>query len=252
MGKTVQSYLHPPLPTEVVSSGCSLFSPDRNISFVLQFYKEKWCGTDHKDASKIREGFQPARSLLKKKEQKCSWRIGLGGDWDWQTERGGRSCFCAGSPSVRLHPVVACPHGGTWTSLTRSDTFTCNKTAGLCPQLHTEVEKPLLTFRGDHFKKDLKKYDHHMADLRKQLASRFASVEKVRPAAQESVYIRDDETITALPRAVHLATKLLLPPPTCWIRAWMDAAFVLIAVERQVEVGGGNMGGQEGDFIPTA
>lgn len=38
----------------------------------------------------------------------------------------------------------------------------------------------MLTFRGDNFKKDLKKYDHHIADLRKQLASRYASVEKVR------------------------------------------------------------------------
>ncbi|CAK6968882.1 growth arrest-specific protein 7a isoform X2 [Scomber scombrus] len=44
------------------------------------------------------------------------------------------------------------------------------------------VEKPLLTFRGDNFKKDLKKYDHHIADLRKQLASRYASVEKARKA----------------------------------------------------------------------
>lgn len=51
-------------------------------------------------------------------------------------------------------------------------------------QLHTEVEKPLLTFRGDNFKKDLKKYDHHIADLRKQLASRFASVEKVQSYRQ--------------------------------------------------------------------
>lgn len=50
----------------------------------------------------------------------------------------------------------------------------------LFPQLHSEVEKPLLTFRSDHFKKDLKKYDHHIADLRKQLASRYAGVEKVR------------------------------------------------------------------------
>lgn len=49
-------------------------------------------------------------------------------------------------------------------------------------QLHSEVEKPLLTFRSDHFKKDLKKYDHHIADLRKQLASRYAGVEKVRRA----------------------------------------------------------------------
>ena len=37
----------------------------------------------------------------------------------------------------------------------------------------------MLTFRSDHFKKDLKKYDHHIADLRKQLASRYAGVEKV-------------------------------------------------------------------------
>lgn len=49
----------------------------------------------------------------------------------------------------------------------------------LFSQLHTEVEKPLLTFRGDNFKKDLKKYDHHITDLRKQLASRYAGVEKV-------------------------------------------------------------------------
>lgn len=49
----------------------------------------------------------------------------------------------------------------------------------MLPQLHCEVEKPLLTFRGDNFKKDLKKYDHHIADLRKQLASRYAGVEKV-------------------------------------------------------------------------
>ncbi|KAM4598040.1 growth arrest-specific protein 7a isoform 1-T1 [Polymixia lowei] len=49
-------------------------------------------------------------------------------------------------------------------------------------KLHSEVEKPLLTFRADNFKKDLKKYDHHIADLRKQLASRYASVEKARKA----------------------------------------------------------------------
>lgn len=46
-------------------------------------------------------------------------------------------------------------------------------------KLQCEVEKPLLTFRGDNFKKDMKKYDHHIADLRKQLVSRYAAVEKV-------------------------------------------------------------------------
>ncbi|XP_073435866.1 growth arrest-specific protein 7 isoform X2 [Dendrobates tinctorius] len=51
-------------------------------------------------------------------------------------------------------------------------------------KLQSEVEKPLLNFR-ENFKKDMKKYDHHMADLRKQLASRYASVEKARKALAE-------------------------------------------------------------------
>lgn len=41
------------------------------------------------------------------------------------------------------------------------------------------MEKPLLNFR-ENFKKDMKKYDHHIADLRKQLVSRYAAVEKVK------------------------------------------------------------------------
>lgn len=65
---------------------------------------------------------------------------------------------------------------------------TLNSFAVLFSQLHTEVEKPLLTFRGDNFKKDLKKYDHHIADLRKQLASRYASVEKVCGDADTDVH----------------------------------------------------------------
>lgn len=55
----------------------------------------------------------------------------------------------------------------------------------------------MLTFRSDHFKKDLKKYDHHIADLRKQLASRYAGVEKVRGAAG----------------AAGEASRLVFPPP---------------------------------------
>lgn len=46
-------------------------------------------------------------------------------------------------------------------------------------QLQSEVEKPLLSFR-DNFKKDMKRFDHHIADLRKQLIGRYATVEKVR------------------------------------------------------------------------
>ena len=51
-------------------------------------------------------------------------------------------------------------------------------------QLHSEVEKPLMNFR-ENFKKDMKKCDHHIADLRKQLASRYAAVEKVRAQVAE-------------------------------------------------------------------
>lgn len=40
------------------------------------------------------------------------------------------------------------------------------------------MEKPLLTFR-ENFKKDMKRFDHHIADLRKQLVGRYAAVEKV-------------------------------------------------------------------------
>nr|XP_040143637.1 growth arrest-specific protein 7-like [Ictidomys tridecemlineatus] len=51
-------------------------------------------------------------------------------------------------------------------------------------KLNSEVEKPLMNFR-ENFKKDMKKCDHHIADLRKQLASRHASVEKAQKALTE-------------------------------------------------------------------
>lgn len=41
-----------------------------------------------------------------------------------------------------------------------------------------------MNFR-ENFKKDMKKCDHHIADLRKQLASRYASVEKARKSLTE-------------------------------------------------------------------
>lgn len=55
-------------------------------------------------------------------------------------------------------------------------------------QLQSEVEKPLLTFR-ENFKKDMKRFDHHIADLRKQLASRYAAVEKVADMDVKSVLL---------------------------------------------------------------
>ncbi|MBZ3880180.1 Growth arrest-specific protein 7 [Sciurus carolinensis] len=51
-------------------------------------------------------------------------------------------------------------------------------------KLHSKVEKPLINF-PENFKKDMKKCDHHIADLRKQLASRYALVEKAWKAPAE-------------------------------------------------------------------
>ncbi|MBZ3885775.1 Growth arrest-specific protein 7 [Sciurus carolinensis] len=51
-------------------------------------------------------------------------------------------------------------------------------------KLDSEVEKPLMNFR-ENFKKDIKKCDHHIADLRKQLANCYTSVEKAWKALTE-------------------------------------------------------------------
>ncbi|KAM4838328.1 growth arrest-specific protein 7-like [Urocitellus parryii] len=51
-------------------------------------------------------------------------------------------------------------------------------------KLHSEMEKPLMNFH-ENFKKDMKKYDHHIADPHKQLASRYVSVEKAQNALTE-------------------------------------------------------------------
>uniref|UniRef100_A0A3B3XZX3 F-BAR domain-containing protein n=1 Tax=Poecilia mexicana TaxID=48701 RepID=A0A3B3XZX3_9TELE len=86
---------------------------------------------------------------------------------------------------LSLSPLAAQEEGTlgeAWTQLKKSLHDEAEVHLKFSNKLHTEVEKPLLTFRGDNFKKDLKKYDHHIADLRKQLASRFAGVEKARKA----------------------------------------------------------------------
>uniref|UniRef100_A0A1A7WB86 Growth arrest-specific 7 n=1 Tax=Iconisemion striatum TaxID=60296 RepID=A0A1A7WB86_9TELE len=86
---------------------------------------------------------------------------------------------------LSLSPLAAQEEGTlgeAWTQLKKSLHDEAEVHLKFSNKLHSEVEKPLLTFRGDNFKKDLKKYDHHIADLRKQLASRFASVEKARKA----------------------------------------------------------------------
>uniref|UniRef100_A0A7N6BWM0 F-BAR domain-containing protein n=1 Tax=Anabas testudineus TaxID=64144 RepID=A0A7N6BWM0_ANATE len=86
---------------------------------------------------------------------------------------------------LSLSPLAAQEEGTlgeAWTQLKKSLHDEAEVHLKFSNKLHSEVEKPLLTFRGDNFKKDLKKYDHHIADLRKQLASRYASVEKARKA----------------------------------------------------------------------
>uniref|UniRef100_A0A3B4VM28 Growth arrest specific 7 n=1 Tax=Seriola dumerili TaxID=41447 RepID=A0A3B4VM28_SERDU len=86
---------------------------------------------------------------------------------------------------LSLSPLAAQEEGTlgeAWTQLKKSLHDEAEVHLKFSNKLHSEVEKPLLTFRGDNFKKDLKKYDHHIADLRKQLASRYAGVEKARKA----------------------------------------------------------------------
>ncbi|MBZ3890264.1 Growth arrest-specific protein 7 [Sciurus carolinensis] len=51
-------------------------------------------------------------------------------------------------------------------------------------KIQSQVEKPLMNFH-ENFKKDMKKCDHRIADLCKQLASRYASVEKAWKALTE-------------------------------------------------------------------
>uniref|UniRef100_A0A673IJ34 Growth arrest-specific protein 7-like n=1 Tax=Sinocyclocheilus rhinocerous TaxID=307959 RepID=A0A673IJ34_9TELE len=71
--------------------------------------------------------------------------------------------------------------GSAWAQLKKSLADEAEVHLKFSSKLQSEVEKPLLIFR-ENFKKDMKKFDHHMSDLRKQLASRSAAVEKARKA----------------------------------------------------------------------
>ncbi|XP_015212183.1 growth arrest-specific protein 7 isoform X2 [Lepisosteus oculatus] len=74
--------------------------------------------------------------------------------------------------------------GEAWAQLKKSLADEAEVHLKFSSKLQSEVEKPLLTFR-DNFKKDMKKFDHHISDLRKQLANRYAAVEKARKALAE-------------------------------------------------------------------
>ncbi|NWW86619.1 GAS7 protein, partial [Rhynochetos jubatus] len=67
--------------------------------------------------------------------------------------------------------------GEAWAQLKKSLADEAEVHLKFSSKLQSEVEKPLLSFR-ENFKKDMKKCDHHIADLRKHLASRYAAVEK--------------------------------------------------------------------------
>ncbi|XP_048848070.1 growth arrest-specific protein 7-like isoform X2 [Brienomyrus brachyistius] len=71
--------------------------------------------------------------------------------------------------------------GEAWSQLKRSLADEAEVHLRFSCKLHSEVEKPLLSLR-DNFKKDMKKYDQNISELRKQLLSRYVAVEKARKA----------------------------------------------------------------------
>ncbi|KAM9425579.1 growth arrest-specific protein 7 isoform 2-T2 [Pholidichthys leucotaenia] len=71
--------------------------------------------------------------------------------------------------------------GEAWAQLKKSLADEAEVHLKFSSKLQSEVEKPLLTFR-ENFKKDMKRFDHHIADLRKQLVGRYAAVERARKA----------------------------------------------------------------------
>uniref|UniRef100_A0AAQ4PWH7 Growth arrest specific 7 n=1 Tax=Gasterosteus aculeatus aculeatus TaxID=481459 RepID=A0AAQ4PWH7_GASAC len=71
--------------------------------------------------------------------------------------------------------------GAAWAQLKKSLADEAEVHLKFSSKLQSEVEKPFLAFR-ENFKKDMKRFDHHIADLRKQLVGRYAAVEKARKA----------------------------------------------------------------------
>ncbi|XP_061823126.1 growth arrest-specific protein 7-like isoform X1 [Nerophis lumbriciformis] len=71
--------------------------------------------------------------------------------------------------------------GDAWAQLKKSLADEAEVHLKFSSKLQSEVEKPLLSFR-ENFKKDMKRLDHHIADLRKQLVGRYTLVEKARKA----------------------------------------------------------------------
>ncbi|KAM9462348.1 growth arrest-specific protein 7 isoform 2-T2 [Clarias gariepinus] len=94
--------------------------------------------------------------------------------------------------------------GEAWAQLKKSLADEAEVHLKFSSKLQSEVEKPLLTYR-DNFKKDMKKYDHQITDLRKQLASRYAAVEKSRKALAER---QKDLEVKTQQLEIKLSTKI--------------------------------------------
>ncbi|XP_060795633.1 growth arrest-specific protein 7-like isoform X3 [Neoarius graeffei] len=94
--------------------------------------------------------------------------------------------------------------GEAWAQLKKSLADEAEVHLKFSSKLQSDVEKPLLSYR-DNFKKDMKKYDHQITDLRKQLASRYAAVEKARKALAER---QKDLDVKTQQLEIKLSTKI--------------------------------------------
>ncbi|RXM31510.1 Growth arrest-specific protein 7 [Acipenser ruthenus] len=97
--------------------------------------------------------------------------------------------------------------GEAWAQLKKSLADEAEVHLKFSSKLQSEVEKPLLTFR-DNFKKDMKKFDHHITDLRKQLASRYAAVEKLQSEVEKPLLTFRDNFKKDMKKFDHHITDL--------------------------------------------
>ncbi|CAN0313506.1 unnamed protein product [Lampetra fluviatilis] len=76
------------------------------------------------------------------------------------------------------------PWGEAWSQLKKSLSDEAEVHLKFAAKLHTEVEKPLLSYR-ENLKKELKKFEHHISEHRKQLLGRLANVDKAKKVLAE-------------------------------------------------------------------
>ncbi|XP_078474746.1 growth arrest-specific protein 7-like isoform X2 [Lampetra fluviatilis] len=74
--------------------------------------------------------------------------------------------------------------GEAWSQLKKSLSDEAEVHLKFAAKLHTEVEKPLLSYR-ENLKKELKKFEHHISEHRKQLLGRLANVDKAKKVLAE-------------------------------------------------------------------